>query len=91
MLAVIWGMVSRLMASTMPTMRRVATMVMAITAISVYSIMSTGNCWARAKMGSNATLTMLRKNTTVSAATISVSPPSSTRSSWPMVSRLPKR
>ena len=91
MLAVICGMVSRLIASTMPTMRRVATIVMAIMAIRVYSITLTGNCWARENTGSKATLTMLRKKTMVSMLTARVNTPNSTRSATPIVSRLPKR
>ncbi len=58
-LAVICGMVSKLMHSTMPTKRSVDTMVMAIRAIIRYSIKATGRRCERAKMGSKATLKMV--------------------------------
>ena len=59
-LAVICGMVSRLMLNTMPTIRSVATMVIAMRAIMRYSIKSTGKRCERAKLASNATLRMVR-------------------------------
>ena len=59
-LAVICGMVSMLMASTMPTMRNVETMVMAMSAIMVYSTRLTGSRCERANSGSNAVLTIMR-------------------------------
>ena len=59
-LAVICGTVSRLIASTMPTSRSVETMVMAMSAMSRYSITLTGRCCERAKVLSNDMERMVR-------------------------------
>lgn len=59
-LAVICGMVSRLIASTMPTMRRVATMVIATKAIRPYSTSNTGSPCDCAKVESKDMLNICR-------------------------------
>ena len=60
-MAVICGMVSSEMTSTMPTMRRQATMVRAMNIIRVYSKKATGNPCERANSRSKAMLTMGRR------------------------------
>lgn len=79
------------MASTMPTIFSVATMVMAMRVIIVYSMIVTGRCCERANVLSNATLWMGRNKHEKSSDTIRVSIPNSHRSALSMARMLPKR
>ena len=90
-LAVICGRVSNEMASTMPIIRRQATMVRAMNIMSIYSKKRTGRCCERANSRSNAMYMMgLRKM--VKNSTRSADKPISTQMSvLVMVSMLPKR
>ena len=60
--AVICGRVSKEMASTMPTMRRHATIVRAMNTIRAYSKKVTGSFCERANSGSKAMATIGRRN-----------------------------
>ena len=84
-------MVSRLMASTMPTIFSVATMVMAMSVIIRYSMAVTGRCCERAKVLSNAMFWIGRRRKVKRRATMRASPPSSHRSALSMARMLPKR
>ena len=90
-LAVIWGMVSREIASTMPTMRRHATIVRAISIISPYSIVLTGRCWERANSRSNARQMIGCRNKVNISISIADIAASVHMSEWVMVRIFPKR
>ena len=90
-LAVICGKVSREMTSTIPTMRRQATTVRAISIMSKYSIRLTGNRCERANSRSKAMATMDRSERVKKSTNAVVTPPINQRSLWVMVRMLPKR
>lgn len=90
-LAVICGIVNRLIASTIPTMRSVDTMVIAIKIIIKYSIVLTGNRCERAKMVSNAMLTIVLYKSPKTTIATSVSDAKTKRSVVPIVRIFPNK
>ena len=84
-------MVNRLIASTIPTILSVATIVMAMSVIIPYSIHLTGKCCELANALSNDTLWIGRRRVAKTKMVTNVRIPNSHRSELSMVKMLPKR